>query len=538
MIIIYVFHLVLCFNVLYCVSIQVFDNEIISRLQNAMVTTNSSIQSIYNRWNIENFPNFLNSVYMSSYAWNLLKEKFASKILNAITRNINETFVISFMGSSVTAGHDSYYNQSFPMVVGDLMRSAFQSSAINLEVRNVGIGANPCVPYMLCPLTFSGYDSDMIHWEQTYYCLGSDERFTWVFEQFIRRSLEAYTKPIIIFSESETPNWKTEKCAFIASNVSLQEYKPSESEINLREIWKTDPISIVSSLNKDILSSWPLFHDILRVYDPHVGIQIWKHTHFWKYKCRGPYIVDWHCCSRIYHPSILGHEVRAAHHSLIWLRIFYDAIETTLKQMQDISGSLHQDIPSSNTISDSLFVSNVSAGSRCYTTFKPCANETMSLRSLQVYPSNKSKETFHHDIYENFFNKRALELAREKELKDIKYILYGNKTVEPLSLRAKVVNYGYIHVCMPEGIKMQGLPKEFNKFWETGTQFYLTKNIWSDDNVLINFDFIASNAHYLEYVKTRDKCIRTKYEVEPGYHVLTIAPKSENYIMISFVILP
>lgn len=44
------------------------------------------------------------------------------------------------------------------------------------------------------------------------------------------------------------------------------------------------------------------------------------------YKCLGPYIPDWGCCSAPWHPSLKGHELRAGHHALLWLFILHDAV--------------------------------------------------------------------------------------------------------------------------------------------------------------------------------------------------------------------
>lgn len=61
------------------------------------------------------------------------------------------------MGSSVTAGHDSPFNKSFPILVGNSMAPAFEPLGINIITRNAAMGNNPCMPYDICVRTFAGH---------------------------------------------------------------------------------------------------------------------------------------------------------------------------------------------------------------------------------------------------------------------------------------------------------------------------------------------------------------------------------------------
>lgn len=110
--------------------------------------------------------------------------------------------IITIRISSVTAGHDSHFNQSTPVVVGEYMRQAFDAVDVKLDSRNVALGNNPCMPYDLCIKFFAGYDADVVHWEQNYFCEGSP-----LMEQFIRQAMTIPTRPIVIFGESNTAHW-------------------------------------------------------------------------------------------------------------------------------------------------------------------------------------------------------------------------------------------------------------------------------------------------------------------------------------------
>lgn len=109
------------------------------------------------------------------------------------------------LNSSVTAGHDSYFNASTPVVAGDYLAPAFSAIGIDLDSRNVALGNNPCTPYDVCVKYFGGLDADIVHWEQTYFCDGRP-----IIEQFIRQAHSMPSKPLVIFSDSNTGKWYVE----------------------------------------------------------------------------------------------------------------------------------------------------------------------------------------------------------------------------------------------------------------------------------------------------------------------------------------
>ena len=77
----------------------------------------------------------------------------------------------------------SSYLMSISIIsVGDLMKTSLEALSINLDSRNVALGNNPCTPYDVCVKYFGGLDADIVHWEQSYFCDGSN-----IIEQFIRQ---------------------------------------------------------------------------------------------------------------------------------------------------------------------------------------------------------------------------------------------------------------------------------------------------------------------------------------------------------------
>ena len=105
------------------------------KLNLALTETDKALDTIWKRWQIDDYPNFLKSVSMSTLAWDILKTKFEVKILSK-ARGQSESFVVSFLGSSVTAGHDTAFNISFVSLTGLYMSPPFDILGIDFESRN------------------------------------------------------------------------------------------------------------------------------------------------------------------------------------------------------------------------------------------------------------------------------------------------------------------------------------------------------------------------------------------------------------------
>lgn len=123
---------------------------------------------IYRRYELDtkrgsNFFRTANN--LDKRTWDILKYKFATKMLHH-----NSSFLMTFGGSSVTAGHDNFYNQSYPFIFKARMLDIFSNLNINLLVHNIALGANGCVPYISCYESMGGVGPDFINWEQSYNC--------------------------------------------------------------------------------------------------------------------------------------------------------------------------------------------------------------------------------------------------------------------------------------------------------------------------------------------------------------------------------
>ena len=145
---------------------------------------------------------------IGAHTWDVIKYKFARKIVDSQIKQKQQPqrFLMVFGGSSVTAGHDNYYNQSYPFVVERRLQPVLQALGIALKVTNIAQGANPCLPYSLCYETMGGLDADVIGWEQSYNC-GGDEM---VSEYMGRVAAFSANRAIVYYSASGA--WNPEKC--------------------------------------------------------------------------------------------------------------------------------------------------------------------------------------------------------------------------------------------------------------------------------------------------------------------------------------
>ncbi len=136
-----------------------------------------------------------------------LRDKFALKILNAALQAMEEqppqkeasqpsqlllqpkappSVVIGVMGTSVTAGHDNWFNESWPVVLGDLLRRPFSAAfGVGVEVRNHAIGGNRYEPSAHCIEATVGPDVDIFGFEFNMIFHGPAAAF----ELFIRNTL-------------------------------------------------------------------------------------------------------------------------------------------------------------------------------------------------------------------------------------------------------------------------------------------------------------------------------------------------------------
>lgn len=165
----------------------------ISSLNDAKSAALRTLNLIYQRYEFSTprIQFLLVAANMPNSAWDIMKYKTATKFVNR-----KSTFKFIFGGSSVTAGHDNYFNQSYPIIFEDRVGKVFKSLGINLEVHNIAHGTNKCRPSDLCYEAMGGDNPDWVGWEQSFDC-GRDRG---VFELMARTAF--WNRAVVFYSAS------------------------------------------------------------------------------------------------------------------------------------------------------------------------------------------------------------------------------------------------------------------------------------------------------------------------------------------------
>ena len=218
--------------------------ELEAQLRAGKTAAQYSLNLIHQRWEISSprgqFLYIANNMPMA--AWDVIKHKIALKLVT------KTSFKMTFGGSSVTAGHDNFFNESYPSVCERRLQPVFAALNITLQLHNIAHGNNRCRPYCFCYETMGGSSPDWIGWEQSFDC-GRDQK---VFESMAR--LAQWNKAVLYFaaSGSELPkctnastdsipwiseHWTPETEPLFNSNSSshqrllYQPYQPTLSEV-------------------------------------------------------------------------------------------------------------------------------------------------------------------------------------------------------------------------------------------------------------------------------------------------------------------
>lgn len=116
-------------------SIRNLDDSKID-FKEAIILAQDVLNLIRHRYELDGIGSqfFLSSNNVDTHTWDVIKYKLAKKILG------QEQFLMTFGGSSVTAGHDNYYNQSYPAVVNRRLTPILKALGVDLIVRNIAQG--------------------------------------------------------------------------------------------------------------------------------------------------------------------------------------------------------------------------------------------------------------------------------------------------------------------------------------------------------------------------------------------------------------
>lgn len=186
-----------------------------------------TIKRIWKDWDVDHYPLFLYYMHIPKSSWEIQKQKFISLLLE---HKPIKTYVVGFSGSSVTAGHDNFFNEAFPQIFYNNLVGIFKLAGVEMVVRNQALGNNPCYPYDACVETHmvnflfysslfiqrffiryflaQGDDLDLLAWEQSMNC-GRTAR---PLETFTRSAMRMKKTPTVLYLASGTPFWKASDC--------------------------------------------------------------------------------------------------------------------------------------------------------------------------------------------------------------------------------------------------------------------------------------------------------------------------------------
>lgn len=507
-------------------------------------------ERINSTWQIKEYPNFLKSCSMSDFSWDYLKLKFRIKLLASQVQKKSQNFTVCFTGTSVTAGHDSPHSISFPVLTETAMNSLFKKVGVNFVSRNVAMSNNPCMPYNICVKTFCGDDSDMIIWEQTYFC-DFDDDYAPVLEQFIRQALAIPSNPILVMTDSATPNWEEKKCSYPIIPYTLTETDQTLLSTPLKQV--------ATSLNDDERILWHDNYARLEREYSRAGFQLWRHLHYAeKYKCQGPYIREWGEGVAGWHPSKLGHQLRKDHYVYFWSAAWQEVIRDLLRIRSENSEKTPQMLlqealdEQTKLLSKRLmprraiFDTKISDNMQCFTNYEPRTNLESSLSSLVISGLKGKEGTVGWDtmILEQLLPQWETLKAAQKEFgyKDFKHVLVANKDSGPLSLYIKPKKDAPIYICEPayfigKKVELAG------RLYRLDPKIYLTRNV----PFKAAFAFDEKTARQVQYHHVTETggrageiCVKTVSSVPRGSHVLTIVPRHEDkaLLMLATILLP
>lgn len=383
------------------------------------------LNKIWNRYELAGISGsqfFLGANNMGSFTWDIIKYKFVKKVLT------KEPFLMVFGGTSVTAGHDNYFNQSFPVIVKKRLAPIMDALEIPFTVRNIAMGANDCIPYTFCYESMGGFDPDFIGWEQSYSC-GRDDA---MFEFAARWAGWSKHRGLIYFSasggfvpncppSSEHPFYSDEEWEPV--NSSTNSWRPSQSDLEaqkaaLNQYWQAKP-SVSRFVT--VLSDYKgIGYHGFNIWDNHPLVACPGKDKQMASNQKALSCID-ACQIRFFsgeaarygtgkagmkhHPTAAWHLLRGE--AIVWLYALTLLDALYLVETERATGKPDSDIASEYTAKLKSLQPDMPTASTCqfwgcqnkpicYTNFQPHYNDNLTLRSLLVGTTNW---TYHQEDY-------------------------------------------------------------------------------------------------------------------------------------------
>ena len=380
-----------------------------------------------------------------------LKSLFMKKLLKQAPLNI------VFTGTSVTAGHDNYFNQSYPSILSDILKPIFEKVSIDLSVSNVAMGNNPTVPYGYCTEAIAGDDVDIISWEQAMMC----SKYTSLcIEIFMRNAFASAGKPLVLLLDA-VPDLDNEKYL-----EKQKHHMFMHKDKNLMDVYKSTGVHSLLATEAVVgVAANPLFSHKRMMEDdkPFENPKSW-------------------------HPGPHGH-------SFVANILAYNYLGVYEEVLQEIQTIVSEEATQSAAVANiymrmSLYAGDTelpaplwdignladSPSTGCFTTFQP-SKEEFSLQSLvnntQIKDRRNDSER-NLDALEQWSLQlwgtdiKAVEkaLADQRGYRDFKFTLVGDQSTGPISFTFEQSQPGQILVCEPP-YSWRGYPEGYGHLNES-----------------------------------------------------------------------
>ncbi|CAB9507013.1 expressed unknown protein [Seminavis robusta] len=116
-------------------------------------------------------------------------------------------FKFTFGGYSVTVGRGNYFGQSFPFVMGKILKNPFQDLGVELSVMNAAIGGCPSFPYGFCKNEHWGEDSDVVSWD---FSMNEAGGVAEGLEAYLRHTMTLSHRPKLIVKDTQMADKRRE----------------------------------------------------------------------------------------------------------------------------------------------------------------------------------------------------------------------------------------------------------------------------------------------------------------------------------------
>jgi len=165
------------------------------------------------------------------------------------------------------------------------------------------------------------------------------------------------------------------------------------------------------------------------------------------YACEGPYIKNWMEGAASWHPSVVGHKMRGAHHAYFWLLNYAEAVvELKALLSHRVLDAVEKDVVHRLNklvapMGPARHPSEFPDEAQCFTDYEPRPVREASLKAkvlsgleVEAAAGVEARAGWKHMIYEDIVDHNLVLRSLKMEYHDFKYLIQGDKSSGPLSI--------------------------------------------------------------------------------------------------------